>query len=81
VLIDYLGELNWPGDVEIATRIAEVGRSSLTLDQALFVGETCVANGRTILVLIDEKTRRPQPLPAELAARIRRSAPAAPGRG
>jgi acyl-CoA thioester hydrolase len=81
VLIDYLGELNWPGDVEIATRIAEVGRSSLTLDQALFVGETCVANGRTILVLIDEKTRRPQPLLAELAARIRRSAPAAPGRG
>jgi acyl-CoA thioester hydrolase len=81
VLIDYLGELHWPGDVEVATRIAKVGTSSLTLDQALFVGETCFANGHTVLVLIDSATRRPRPFPTDLAARIRRSAPAAPGIG
>jgi len=41
--INFLGEMHWPGKVEIGTAIAGVGNSSLQLDQALFVKGVCVA--------------------------------------
>jgi acyl-CoA thioester hydrolase len=79
VEIDFLGEMHWPGNVEIGTAIARVGRSSLGLAQALFVNGACVATSDNTLVLIDTATRRPKPFAPEHAARIRASAPAAPG--
>jgi len=77
--IDFLGEMHWPGNVGIGTAIARVGNSSLGLDQALFVKGACVATAENTLVLVDNTTRKPQPFAPEYAARIRASAPAAPG--
>ena len=34
--LDYLGEILWPGTVEIGTAVKAVGNSSLTFTQALF---------------------------------------------
>ena len=34
IAIDFLGEMHWPGEVEIGTAVARVGNSSLGLDQA-----------------------------------------------
>ena len=79
--IDFLGEMHWPGEVEIGTAIAGVGNSSLQLDQALFVEAAYVATAQNTLVLVDQATRRPQPFARTQAARIRASAPAAPGMG
>lgn len=79
--IDFLGEMRWPGEVEIGTAIARVGNSSIGMDQALFVNGVCVATADNTLVLVDKTTRRPQPFAPEHAARIRASAPAAPGVG
>jgi acyl-CoA thioester hydrolase len=79
LVIDFLGEMHWPGDVEIGTGIARVGNSSLRLDQALFVKGACVATAESTLVLIDKATRKPKPFTPEHAARIRASAPATPG--
>jgi acyl-CoA thioester hydrolase len=79
--IDFLGEMYWPGEVEIGTAVAGVGNSSLRLDQALFVKSVCVATAENTLVLIDTITRKPRPFAPEHAARIRASAPAAPGTG
>ncbi len=79
ISIDFRGEMRWPGDVEIGTAIARLGRTSLSLYQGLFVNEACVATADSVLVLVDALTRRPRPFPAALAARIRASAPAAPG--
>src|SRR5438067_4323030 len=34
--IDFLSELRWPGTVEVGTAVTAFGRSSFTLDQAIF---------------------------------------------
>jgi acyl-CoA thioester hydrolase len=77
--IDFLGEMHWPGEVEIGTAISRVGNSSIDLFQALFVKGACVATADNTLVMIDTITRKPRPFAPEHAARIRASAPAAPG--
>ena len=77
--IDFLGEIRWPGEVEIGTAIAAVGNSSLRVNQALFVGGVCVATAENTLVQVDRETHKPRPFAPDHAARIRASAPAAPG--
>lgn len=61
--VDYRFEITWPGDIVIGTRIETIGRSSITLAQALFQDERCVALAQTVVVLMDEATRRSHPLP------------------
>ena len=68
--ISFLKELHWPGEVEIGTGIAEIGRSSYTFAQAVFCDGVCAARGRSTMVLIDSATRRARPLPDELIARL-----------
>ena len=59
--MDFRAELLWPGAVEIGTRVASVGRSSVRLEQAIFQGERCVASGITVMVQMDEATRKARP--------------------
>ena len=68
--IDFLRELRWPGKVVIGTALAELGRSSFTVTQAIFSGEQCAAAGRATLVMIDTASRRARPLPLEIVARL-----------
>jgi acyl-CoA thioester hydrolase len=64
--LDFLGEMHWPGTVEIGTRVEHIGRSSIVLMQALFLRGRCVARAKSIVVLIDAATRRATPLPGRL---------------
>jgi acyl-CoA thioester hydrolase len=68
--IDFLKELHWPGEVEIGTGIAEIGRSSFTFLQAIFHEGACAATARATMVMIDGETRRSRPLPEEARARL-----------
>ena len=68
--IDFLRELHWPGQVVVGTALAEFGRSSFTVTQAIFRDEDCVAAGRATLVMLDMATRRPRPLPEETIAHL-----------
>lgn len=61
--LDYVRELHWPGTVEIGTRIERIGRSSVTLTQALFQAGRCAAIARSVAVLMDANTRRSRPIP------------------
>lgn len=74
--IDFLGELKWPGTVEIGTAVEEIGRSSYRFAHALFCKDVCVATGRTTMVLIDRDTRRARPLPPQMIERLRSLMPA-----
>jgi acyl-CoA thioester hydrolase len=60
--VDYLAEITWPGRVDIGTRIYSVGKSSMTLEQGLFQSEKLVATGQTVIVQMNEETRRSYPL-------------------
>jgi acyl-CoA thioester hydrolase len=68
LLLDYRREVNWPGEVEIGTRVARVGRSSLRFEQAVFQNGDCVATAETIVVLTDTTTRRSKPFSNEARA-------------
>jgi acyl-CoA thioester hydrolase len=68
--IDFLSELRWPGNVEIGTALAELGRSSFTVTQAIFNGDKCAAAGRATIVMLDMATRRPRPLTPESIAKL-----------
>lgn len=61
--LDYLCELHWPGTVEVGTRVEKVGRSSVTLAQALFQTGRCAAIARSVAVLMDAATRCSRPIP------------------
>ncbi len=60
--LDFLGEINWPGNIGIGTRVSSVGRSSVTLEQALFQEGACRATARTVIVQMDETSRKSSPL-------------------
>lgn len=68
--VDYVRELHWPGTIEIGTGLAEFGRSSFKVAQAIFRDGVCAAVGRATLVCIDMETRKPRPLPEEAVARL-----------
>jgi acyl-CoA thioester hydrolase len=58
LVLDLHAEINWPGVVWIGTRVASVGRSSVRLAQAIFQDDRCVATAETVIVLMDESSRR-----------------------
>ncbi len=60
--IDFLGELNWPGQVEVGTRLAKVGNSSMTVQQALFQNGRCAATSESVMVQVDIASRAASPL-------------------
>ena len=60
--MDFRAEMKWPGEVVIATGVEAVGSSSVRLKQALFQNGTCTATAETVLVHMDETTRRATPL-------------------
>ncbi|WP_068414492.1 thioesterase family protein [Labrenzia sp. OB1] len=60
--LDFLAEINWPGDVEIGTAVSEVGRSSFRLFQCVFQDGIPVARAVTVAVQMNEATRKSQPL-------------------
>ena len=65
LVLEFRAEMHWPGKVEIGTRVARIGSSSVVLAQALYVDETCVAIADSTVVLMDGTTRRSTPLPPQ----------------
>jgi len=65
--VEYLAELGWPGKVEIGTRIARLGRSSIVFEQAIFQKGVCAAISSNVMVMIDVVTRKSAALPDEVA--------------
>jgi acyl-CoA thioester hydrolase len=59
VNICYLGEVHWPSNVDVGTCILGVSQSSCRMGHGLFVGDHCVGTADTLLVHIDETTRKP----------------------
>jgi acyl-CoA thioester hydrolase len=75
LVIDFRAELQWRDVVDIGTATIRLGRSSFTLGQGLFVAERCVATAESVLVLMDEATRRPTTLPDALRDRLAAAGP------
>ena len=68
--INYLRELHWPGTIEIGTGVAEFGRSSFKVSQAIFRDDAVAAMGKATLVCMDKTTRKAMPLPEAAIERL-----------
>ena len=60
--LDFLREISWPGQVDTGTGILKIGNSSIKIFQKLFQDGFCVANAVTVVVQVDDRTRRGSPL-------------------
>lgn len=60
--LQLLGEIRWPGTVEIGTRVIRIGTSSMVLFQGLFQNGQCKATAETVIVQMNDATRKSQPL-------------------
>ena len=60
--LDFLKEINWPGQVETGTGILKIGNSSIRIYQKLYQNEICVASAETVVVHVDDDTGRGSPL-------------------
>ncbi|WP_072389276.1 acyl-CoA thioesterase [Hyphomicrobium sp. CS1BSMeth3] len=79
--LDFVGEMHWPGSVEIGTRVARIGQTSVTVAQAIFFKRRCVARSRSVAVLLDQTTRKATPLPPALVQSFREFGPPEEGEG
>lgn len=71
LLLEFRAEVHWPGEVAIGTRVRDIGRSSIKLEQVIFQNGRGVANADTVIVMVDTLTRRARALPEESVARLR----------
>jgi len=60
--LDFRGEIRWPGSVTVGTGVRRIGSSSLTLSQAVYQDDRCVAHAETVIVQVDTVSRRARPL-------------------
>lgn len=63
--LDLIGEINWPGTIEIGTRVERIGNSSITLNQTLLQNEKLCARAETVIVQMDNESRKSTPLSAD----------------
>jgi acyl-CoA thioester hydrolase len=68
--IDFRREMHWGGRVEIGSAVAGIGRSSFTVRQAIFQDGTCTATAESVIVLMNDSTRRAALIPDELRTRL-----------
>lgn len=80
--IEFRAELHYPGRVRTGTWVTRVGRSSITVEQALVCEDRVAATAEGVCVLLDGASRRPAPLPDEArraAEAFMRAPPSMPG--
>lgn len=70
--LKLLAEINWPGRVDIGTGVRRIGNSSIGLFQGLFQDGQCVATAETVIVQIDDASRRSRPLAEKARAFLSR---------
>ena len=66
--LDFRSELFYPGRIDIGTRVLGIGRTSFRVGQGIFNGDTCAATAETVLVQMNELTRKAMALSPQLRA-------------
>lgn len=60
--LNFIEEMTWPGRVDIGTAVLKIGNSSITLYQQLFQQDKCIASAETVIVQVDDNSRKSAPL-------------------
>ena len=67
----FRAELHWPNTIELGLGVVKFGRTSVTFEQVVFSNGKCIASATSVGVLLDEATRRPATLTAEVIEKFR----------
>ncbi len=72
--LNFRRQVRYPAELEVATRVSEIGRSSFKMEYEIFHRGTDerVADGTGVIVWTDYAGGRSTPLPESLKAEIRR---------
>ncbi len=70
LVLDFKAEIKWPGEVRVGTRVASVGRSSMTLQQEIFQGDRSAAMAESVIVQVDATSGKSRPFSATMTARV-----------
>jgi len=62
--LDYIAEIIWPGTVDIGTAVSDIKNSSFKLLQGVYQNGQLVAAAESIVVQVDNQTKRSKPLTA-----------------
>lgn len=66
IKLDLINEITYPGSVEIGTGITCIGNSSVTLVQGLFQNGETVALSESVVVQMDNISRKSKPMSNEM---------------
>jgi acyl-CoA thioester hydrolase len=71
--LNFRRQVRYPAELEVATRVSEIGRSSFKMEYEIFHRGTDdrVADGSGVIVWVDYGTGKSSPLPEGLKAAIR----------
>ncbi|WP_375202153.1 acyl-CoA thioesterase [Hyphococcus sp.] len=67
---DYKGSARFDEMLEIGARCARLGRTSMTIEAAIFRGRDLLTTGKLIYVHADRDTQAKTPLPEDFIARV-----------
>lgn len=68
--LDFLREMNWPGEVAIESAVVRIGTKSLHVRQRLLIDGGIVSRALSVLAVIDTDTRRAVPIEPAWRARF-----------
>lgn len=62
VKLDFVAEIQWPGEVSIGTGLEKIGNSSLVMYQEVYQHDTLVAKDHTVIVKVNDATKKSEKL-------------------
>ncbi len=68
--IDYLRPITADDEVSVAMRVADIGTTSLTMEQEVRADDEPAATAEVVQVVFDEDGEQPRPIPDEWRDRI-----------
>lgn len=67
---DFIAQLKPPATLELGFRISKIGRTSMTTECGMFLGDRLMAITRGVLVWFDYKANASLPVPEDVKKRI-----------
>ena len=70
ISLDFLQQVRFRDAVYVLTRVAKVGRTSLTLDQEIYANDVLAAQVRSVVVMFDYGAQQPVPISGAVRAQL-----------
>ena len=70
ISLDFLRQVRFRDAVYVLTRVAKLGRTSITLEQEIYGNDALAARSCSVVVLFDYDAQKPVPVPGVVRAQL-----------